>query len=170
MKIAYHLDEADVVALHVHVTETGIRLRPLLAIVAAAVAGALYWIVSAGTGSALAGLVTGVGGGVAYAAIAPRLLRGVVARLVGRRLRAAPSGMLGDRELELTDHALVDRSVTGEASTALGAIRTIVQRDDRAFIFVATDLAYILPRGSVREGSYDGFLASLQSAVARARN
>ncbi len=170
MKIAYHLDESDVVALHVHVTETGIRLRPLLAVVATAVAATLYWIVSAGTGNTLAGLATALAGGVAYAAIAPRLLRGVVAGMVGRRLRAAPSGMLGDRELELTDHALVDRSVTGEASTALGAIRTIVQRDDRAFIFVARDLAYILPRSSVRDGSYDGFLSSLESAVARARN
>ena len=170
MNIAYRVAPDDVVAFNVHVTESASGFRGLVMAVAGVVGVALYWMVAAGTDSGAAASATALLGAVGYLAGAPRLLRFSVGRIVRRRLARTGSRLVGDHEMVITNGTLVGRSPGAESATLLGAIRGVIRRGDRAFIYLTADSAYILPRRGVVRGDFDAFLEALTIAVSSARN
>lgn len=170
MEISYQVAPDDVVAFNIHVTETAPGLRMLMLAVTAIVAIALSWMVAVGTSSTPVGVAAGVVGGMLYLLTAPRLLRASVAAIVRRRLRSARSPLLGDHSMEITPDALIGTTRGAGSQTLLAAIRRVERHDERTFIYVTDDSAFILPRAGVTDGDYDAFVDALQLAATAARN
>ncbi len=76
--------------------------------------------------------------------------------------KIADEGVGNERELEITEDALVARSVRGMNLVYLHCIDSICRVEGYTFIYVSKAAAHVLPEGGVTVGDYEGFVAELR--------
>jgi hypothetical protein len=79
--------------------------------------------------------------------------------------RTTTTGLVGIRELELTETALVSRSSIGESYYRISAIENVVSTDDHTFILLNSFTALVLPRDGVIDGDYNSFVSALHRRI-----
>lgn len=73
--------------------------------------------------------------------------------------------LLGKRELELTDTALITKTAFAESRLSLEAISKIVSTDDHTFIYVGTNDAFVIPCATVSSRNYQQFIEAVRKAL-----
>jgi hypothetical protein len=68
-------------------------------------------------------------------------------------------GTLGQHELEIDDNGLVERTEVNETRQSWNGVERIAETDERAFIYVSSMMAHVIPKKSLSAGDPDAFIA-----------
>ncbi|HEV3439486.1 MAG TPA: YcxB family protein [Gemmata sp.] len=84
-----------------------------------------------------------------------------------RRLysEGSTTGLVGFRELELTETALASRSASGEAYYRLSVIDKICSNEDYTFILLNAITAIVIPHDAIAAGNVTAFIKELERRI-----
>ena len=68
-------------------------------------------------------------------------------------------GMVGQHELEIDDHGLVERTAVNETRQSWHGVERITETEEHAFIYISSIMAHVIPKRSVTVGDPDTFIA-----------
>jgi hypothetical protein len=71
-------------------------------------------------------------------------------------------GVLCEHTVELTEAGVVETTNTGEQKTVFAGILRIVDSDNHAFIFIGSQMAYVIPKSKVTSGDFNSFMTRLK--------
>jgi hypothetical protein len=71
-------------------------------------------------------------------------------------------GLLGERQIELTDEGLIVRSEVGESKINWEGIEKISHSNDHTFVYTSALTAIIIPRKGIVAEDYERFVRALQ--------
>ncbi|PLX98413.1 MAG: hypothetical protein C0623_12115 [Desulfuromonas sp.] len=93
----------------------------------------------------------------------PAFFRWSTARQL-RKVYAEPQNeaLLGQQELEIVGNELMLKSEATENRIALKSVEKIISSDDHTYVYTSASNAHIIPKNSVIEGDYDGFIKTLR--------
>lgn len=174
MKIRYENNLEDLVAFnryHFDHSPSVWRTRILLFLVIP-VCILLYVVVSALLMDGLLEVIAGwVVIAVLLAFVGPWGFRSLNDRQV-RKLygEGTNKGAFGERELELTEDDLIERTLYGEQRTRLRAIEKVVMDGGYAFIYLIAVMAHVIPRDAVLDGDYEAFVERVKRGAAEIRS
>jgi hypothetical protein len=103
--------------------------------------------------------------GTAYFFAYPYLRRRSIQRQINTIYpsRDMNRGVLGDHELELQpDEGLIDRTSAGEYRITWDGIDRIEADAGHLYIYLATNVAHVVPKAGITDGDYDDFTRSVQ--------
>jgi hypothetical protein len=167
MKIRYSNTIDDVVAFARYHAARSQSMQLLMAVV--------RWVLPAMM-AILAGLslLQGAWASVAWCLVPAILLfivapwiPGLAARLSYRE--GKNKGVFGPHELELVPPNLIERSLVSEQRTWLGAVEHVGTTATHAFLFVSANSAHVIPKASVTDGDYEGFVQAVKEEVEKAK-
>jgi hypothetical protein len=102
--------------------------------------------------------------GTAFYVVATLLVRRLTMGALIRRFYAEGSQKVtvGEREMEVTEQGLVERTDYNEMRSAWGAIERIETTPLHTFIYIGPLMAFVIPHGAVTEGDLRAFLVELK--------
>lgn len=89
-----------------------------------------------------------------------------IKRNAKRMLReGSGKGIIGEHILERTDTEIVERTNFNEMKNNIASLERIGASSEHAFIYISSIHAHVIPRSSIIEGDFEGFLQELNRKV-----
>jgi len=78
-------------------------------------------------------------------------------------------GLLGEHEMQIVGHNLVEKNEINESTAPLASIEKIISADAHTYIYTGPAQAHVIPKNSILSGEYDQFIDEVKRRAGKVK-